>query len=119
MVPVLGLVLWGVVVRPGVVVFAPVLLEGAAPVVLPADAPALAPTAPGAPELAPPFATVRLSTTVRLSENDSAIRLAISLSRELGTAPDNCTAWSVTPMLMADFARSGSFLYADWILLFT
>jgi len=59
------------------------------PVVLPALAPALPLIEPDAFEPAPPPATVRPSTTLRLPENDSAIRRAMSLSRELGTAPES------------------------------
>jgi len=60
-----------------------------APVVLPDVAPVLAPIAPGARTPVPAAETLKLSTTLRLPENDSAIRRAMSLSRELGTDPES------------------------------
>lgn len=80
-------------------------VAGAVPIV----APVFAPTALGVLAPAPP-PTVRLSTTVRLPENDSAIRRAISLSRAVGTDPESCTACSVTFTMMFEFVRFGSFL---------
>lgn len=103
----------------GVVLFGVVLGEvpAALPAVVPV-APAFPPIAPGVPLPALP-AIVRLSTTLRLPENDSAILRAMSLSRCPGTEPPICTAWSVTFKLMLECARFGSFLYAVMIWFFT